>query len=166
MTISRHLCSLAVPLLILQGCAGAPAEPPKIERISAGQLEATLPPPVAALPLEQLVTLTREGLSAEALIARIVESGSRYRLSASRIVELAHEGVPLRVLDHLVAAERTRIFDELAADATRRETVCHERIAQELQMCRNQFGPMWFPNQQPFINCIPSPPGSLYWRCL
>lgn len=165
MNFLRPLCCVLVAALILQGCAGAPAEPPKIERISAEQLEASLPPPLAAVSLPQIVALAREGHGAEEIIVRIVESGSRYRLSASDIVALARDGVPLRVLDHLVAAERTRIFDELAADATRREAICRERIARELQLCRAQLAPMWFPNQ-PFINCIPSPPGSQFWRCL
>ena len=56
---------LAMPLLA--ACAGAPPEPPRIERISAEQLEARLPAPIAALSLEQVVALARQGLAAEDL---------------------------------------------------------------------------------------------------
>jgi hypothetical protein len=158
---------VAAPVLILQGCAGAPAEPPKIERISADQLEASLPQPIAAMPLEQLVALSREGIPAAELIGRIKTSGSRYRLSASQIVELEKQGVPLAVLDHLVAAERSFIFDGMAVDANKREAACREQIAQEAFACRSQmFGPMLFPGPQPLMNCFPLGPGSRYWHCM
>ncbi len=164
MKTHRTLCLLVA--LILQGCAGAPAAPPKIERISAEQLEAHLPQPAAALPLEQIVTLARQGVAAEEIISRIAATASRYRLSATQLVELAHQGVPLAVLDHMVAAERRHIFDDLAADANVREKACQDRIAQEVQTCRrHNIPPMLFPGQHPFTHCFPAPPGSMFWRC-
>ena len=90
MTRFPILLPLVVPLLA--ACAGAPVEPPKIERISAGELEARLPPPVAALPLEQVVSLARQGVAAAEIIARITATASRYRLSAGQILELAGQG--------------------------------------------------------------------------
>lgn len=159
----------AVPALILAGCADTPVAPPKIERISAERLEASLPQPSAALPLEQVVELARQGVAAEELIARIRDSASRYRLSAGQIVELANQGVPLAVLDYMVAAERHRIFDQMAADANSRDKACRERIEQELRHCRNQtMGPMLMPGpyRYPMINCFPLTPGAPYWRCL
>lgn len=153
--------------LILHGCAGTSVEPPKIERISAEQLEARLPQPVALLPLKQIELLARQGASAEDLIARIAASGSRYRLSATQISELAQQGVPLAVLDHLVAAERQQIFDDMAADAHRRDQACRDRLEQEFRNCRNQmFGPMFMPGPYPMVNCFPLTPGSPFWRCL
>jgi len=159
MTSLRHLRLVAVLVLILQGCAGVPAEPPRIERISAEQLEASLPQPVAAMPLDQIVALSREGIPAEELIGRIKTSGSRYRLSATQITELAKQGVPLAVLDHMVSAERSFIFDGMAADANKREQACLERIAQEVWLCRNQaWPPIWAPWPQPFGSCFPMAP--------
>lgn len=158
-------CLLAATFLA--GCAGVTIEPPRIERLSAEQLEARLPPPVAALSLEQIVALSKQGVAATEIIERIRASGSRYRLSATQLVELARDGVTLAVLDHLVAAERHRIFDELAADANQRNQACRERIAQEVQACRNQyFGPMLVPGPYPMFNCFPLGPGSPYWRCM
>lgn len=163
----RHLCLIPLLALILQGCAGTPVEPPKIERISAEQLEASLPQPIAALPLEQVVVLARQGIAAGEIIARITASASRYRLSAGQIVELAQQGVPLAVLDHMVAAERRQIFDDMAADANNRDQACRERINQEINWCRNQMtGPMFMPGPYPMFNCFPLTPGSPFWRCL
>lgn len=167
MSSRRLLVFLGIVVLILQGCAGAPVEPPKIERISAEQLEALMPAPVAAVPLEAIVALARQGTGAEEIIERIRASASRYRLGAARIVELAREGVPLAVLEYLVAAERRQVFDDMAADANRREQACRDTLEHELRICRSQMlGPMWMPGPYPLVNCFPSPPGSPFWRCL
>jgi hypothetical protein len=153
--------------LILQGCADAPVAPPRIERISAEQLEARLPQPVAALSLDQLVAAARQGIAAEEIISRITASGSRYRLSASELFDLARQGVPLAVLDSLVAAERRHIFDDMAADANAREKACLDRVVREVELCRSQaMLEMGFPLRHPFINCFPFPPGSPYMHCM
>lgn len=159
----------AVLTVLLTGCADTPLAPPKIDRISAEQLEARLPQPVAALPLEQVVALARQGIAADEIISRMAASASRYRLSARQILELAGQGVPREVLDHMVAAERHQIFDDMAADANRRDETCNQRIEQELRHCRNQvMVPMLMPGPYPFpmINCFPLSPGSPFWRCL
>ena len=72
MSLPRRLVVAAAVALLLQGCAGTPVEPPRIERISAEQLEARLPQPVAALPLQQVVVLARQGVAADELIAMFV----------------------------------------------------------------------------------------------
>lgn len=94
MSSPRHLWLAPALVLILQGCAGVPAEPPRIERISAEQMEAILPQPVAAMPLEQIVALSNLGVPAEELIGRIKTSGSRYRLSATQITSCAAADIP------------------------------------------------------------------------
>ena len=141
-------------ILLLTGCADGPDRPVRIERMTAAELEARLPQPIAALPLEQVVALARQGIGAGEIIAAIRASGSRYRLSASRIVELAAQGVPLEVLDHMVSAERTQIFDDMAADAARRELACLQRIEQEASLYRLQaMQPMW-PCSPPPMNWV------------
>lgn len=164
--IRRSVLALAAG--VLAGCASAPTEPPgRVERLGAAELEARLPPPQAAVSIEEIVALSRRRLGAEEIIRRISESASRYRLAASQIIELAAQGVPPAVLDHILAAERTRVFDELAGEVAKRDKSCEERIAQERLQCRQQpfsytpFGP-W---PGPFMNCIPFPPGSSIWRC-
>lgn len=153
--------------LLLAACAGTPVEPPKIERISAEQLEARLPQPMASLPLEQVVALARQGIAAEEIIARITASASRYRLSAVQILELARQGVPAAVLDHMLAAERHQIFDDMAGETNKRDQACRERIEQEVRACRSQaMGPLMMPGPYPMFNCFPLGPGSPYWRCM
>ena len=44
MSSLRHPWLVPALVLILQGCAGAPTEPPKIERMTAAELEARLRP--------------------------------------------------------------------------------------------------------------------------
>jgi hypothetical protein len=160
-------CLLVLSSLLLAACADAPVAPPRIERISAEQLEARLPAPAAALPLDQVVALAKQGIAAEEIIARITASASRYRLSAGQVLEMAQQGVPTAVLDHLIAAERRQIFDEMAAELNRRDQTCRDRLDQEARACRNQFmGPLLMPGPYPLMNCFPLGPGSPYWRCL
>lgn len=162
-----RLLSFAFAALTLAACAGTPSEPPRIERISAEHLEARLPQPMAALPLEQVVALSRQGLAAEEIIARITASASRYRLAAGQILELAKQGVPVAVLDHMLAAERRQIFDDMATETNRRDQACRDRIDLEVRACRNQYmGPLLAPGLQPMFNCFPLGPGSPYWRCM
>jgi len=167
MSESPRLLPFLPAALLLAGCADAPVAPPRIERISAEQLEARLPQPMAALPLDQVVALARQGIGADEIIARIAASNSRYRLSAGQLLELSRQGVPLAVLDHLVEAERRQVFDDMAAELNRRDEACRERVARELQACRNQYlGPAMVPGPYPMFNCFPLGPGSPYWRCL
>jgi hypothetical protein len=106
-------------------------------------------------------------VAAEDIIARITASASRYRLSAGQILELARQGVPAAVLDHMLAAERHQIFDELASETNKRDQACRERIDQEVRACRNQtMGPLLMPGPYPMFNCFPLGPGSPYWRCM
>jgi len=62
--------------------------------------------PATRLTLDELVALTRQGLGAEALIGRIRQSGSYYRLSASDVISLRERGLPIAVIDHMLVAER------------------------------------------------------------
>lgn len=152
--------------VVLGGCGEMPVEPPRIDRISAEQLETRLPPPVATVTLEQIVTLAREGVAADEIIARIKASGSRYRLSAKQMVELTLKNVPVAVLDYMIDSERRQIFDGMAADVNAREVACQDRLAREVEFCRRQMEPfLWYPRHQPFSNCMPPMPGSNFWRC-
>ena len=167
MVPAPRLSLIVLPALMIAGCAGTPVDPPKIERLSAEQLEARLPQPMAALPLEQVVALARQGLDAGDIIARITASASRYRLSAGQRLELGRQGVPAAILDHMLAAERHQIFDDMAGEANKRDQACRERIDQEVRACRNQFiGPLLMPGPYPMHNCFPLGPGSPYWRCM
>lgn len=160
----RRFC--LVLALLLGGCGDLPVEPPRLDRISAEQLETRLPPPVATVSLDHIVTLAREGIAADEIIARIKASGSRYRLSAKQVVDLTLNNVPVAVLDYMIDSERRQIFDSMAADANAREVACQDRLAREAEFCRRQMEPLlWYPRHQPFSNCMPPVPGTNFWRC-
>jgi hypothetical protein len=56
--------------------------------------------------MDEIVTLARQGVAADALIARIRTAGAYYRLSAADIISLRERGVPMPVIDHMLASER------------------------------------------------------------
>lgn len=163
MSIVSRAFLLAFPLW-LAGCAGVPADPPRIERLTGESLEARLPQPVAALSIEEIVKLSKQGTPTADIIGRISATHSRYRLSASQLIDLRQRGVDMKVLDHIVESERRAIFDEMATEITKREKACGERVSQEVQQCRLQSHPGFWP-MHPFANCWPPYRGSPYWRC-
>ena len=62
--------------------------------------------PAPRLSLDEIVTLSRQGVGADALIARIQVAGSYYRLSAAEIISLRERGASVAVIDHILTAER------------------------------------------------------------
>lgn len=153
----------AALVLLLAGCAGVQPAPPRVERLSAAEVEARLPQPASAISLADIVAMGRAGTTPEEIIRRIDAAHARYRLSATKLLELQREGVALAVLDHMVEAERRAIFESVAADLAKRELACQARIEQEARQCRLQAMPLLWPH--PFANCWPPFPGHPFWRC-
>ena len=56
---------------------------------------------------EDVVVLSRQGQSPTIIIEKMVRSDSVYKLTASQLVQLARDGVPEPVLDHM---QRTHIL--------------------------------------------------------
>jgi hypothetical protein len=157
----------AIPLalcatLALAGCATAPQEV-RIERISAEELEARLPQPASPISLAEIVAMSRAGVPATNIVLALDAAHARFRLSATQIVDLRHQGVPLTVLDHMVAGERRATFDDMAAEIMRREQAFSERLARELNLCRLQATPLIWPH--PFGDCWPAMHGTPFWHC-
>jgi hypothetical protein len=150
---------------LVASCATVPLpEAPKIDRLTGAALEAKVPPPAAKITLEDILAMTRKGESAAHIVARIDETHSRYRLDASQIVDLAREGVDLKVLDHITETERQGIFDDMAAEISTHDRACIDRIDEEVRLCRLQSMPPFWP-AQPFATCWPPHTGLPYWRC-
>lgn len=155
---------LSAPMLLLAiaaaGCASAPPPPaPKIERLTGAALEAKIPPPAASLAIDDIVAMAKRGASAQDIIAGIDASHSHYRLKAGQIATMIKAGVPADVVDHMMDTERRRIFDDMAADISRRDEACAMRVQQEVQQCRLQL------LQPGFATCWPPHTGFPYWRC-
>jgi len=146
--MQRYLISLLIAAA-LSGCASTD---PKgsgrvVDRLPPEAVKPA-PPPLPKLTQQDLIHLSRQGLSSEALIQRLRESHTRLRLSASEVIVLKTSGVPLPVLDHLLDSDRKAILDqcderlvhlrnEHATQLQQLETQCWQRCALHC--------PPWFP---------------------
>ena len=82
-----------------------------------GLLGCASPPSKPQVTVDQVVTMAKEGVPAEAVIEKMRDSNSVYPLSASKLLELKREGVPDQVLDYmeqtyLTEACRQAIWDD------------------------------------------------------
>ena len=84
-------------LYLLSGCASPPSKP--------------------QVTVDQVVAMAKDGVASDAVIEKMRDSKSVYPLSASKLLELKHEGVPDEVLDYmeqtyLTEACRQAIWDD------------------------------------------------------
>jgi hypothetical protein len=160
--MNSHLSRLtALTLLLLAGCAEVPPQVHKIERLSAEEIEQRLPQPPSSVSLADIVAMSTAGNSIEVITKHVDASHARYRLSATQIVDLQRQGVALPVLDHLVAAERRAVFEDLAADIAKRDQTCRQQLDLQERQCRLQaVPPLW---QYPIGNCWPPYHPHPYW---
>jgi len=109
--------------LIVTACASQPHEiaNPKIDRLTPEELARIIPQPVAKLSLEDIVSMSRQGHSAEQIIARIQASDSMYDLSPSQSVALSRDGVDSKVLDYIHERRALALQNNLADEINRRE---------------------------------------------
>ena len=139
---------ISILALSLFGCATASAPPdagPGIARLSPEELARLMPKPDPRLPPEELIRLSNEGASAKDIIARIRETGSRYELSASQVIELHKQGVSAEVLDYVQAAREQALRDRVADEINQREQRHAEELRREQELRRNSFyyDPWW-----------------------
>jgi hypothetical protein len=157
--------------LSLLGCASVSAPPdagPRIARISPEELARILPKPVPRLPTAELVRMSKQGATAQQIIARIKESGSRYALSASQLIELHVQGVSAEVLDHIQAAQEQDQRDRIAEEINQREQRHAEELRREQELRRDNFyhDPWWpgYPGYGWSFGYPFRPYGGFYWR--
>jgi len=152
--------------VLLAGCAttdtnNKSSENNKIERISDAELDKLIPKPVPNLELSQLVELSRSGMSADDLIARIQQSGTHYALLPSEVIALNKQGLESKVLDYLYTAQLQALRDGVADDINRREAE-HRRqtdqLMRELLRRPYYYDPFW-PSAYPYRRGLPGP----YW---
>lgn len=120
-------------LLLISGCATTSrdvnVEGPKIDRISPEELARIIPAPVAKLTLDDLVSLTKQGNSAEQIIAQIKATDSMYDLTPSQSVDLSHQGVDAKVLDYIYESREAAVRNQLADEINRRERQKQAEVA-------------------------------------
>jgi len=131
--VRNSLLTLIFSALLLSGCASTGrdlgADGPRIDRISPEELARLIPPPVARLTLDDMVRLTKEGKSAEQIIAQIKASDSMYDLTPSQSVELSNQGVDAKVLDYIHESREAAVRNQLADEINRREKQKQAEVA-------------------------------------
>lgn len=111
--------------LTLAGCASQNqlnAKSPQIDRVSEAELARIMPKPMAALSLDELVKLSKEGLTAEQIIEKIKLTNSAYDLSPSQSIALHQQGVATKVLDYIHESRELALRNNVADEINKRES--------------------------------------------
>ena len=162
---------ISILALSLLGCATASAPPDgggAIARLSPEDLARMLPKPAPKLPPAELIRMSKAGASAQDIIARIKETGSRYDLSASQAIELHAQGVSAEVLDYIQSAREQELRDRIAEEINQREQRHAEELRREQELRRNSYyyDPWWpaYPGYGWNYGYPLRPYGGFYWR--
>lgn len=139
------ISTLALSLL---GCATASAPPNgsfAIARLSPEEFARLMPKPDPKLPLAELVRMSKAGTAAKDIIDKIRDSGSRYDLSASQVIELHAQGVNAEVLDYIRSAREQELRDRMAEEINQREQRHAQELWREQELRRNSYyyDPWW-----------------------
>ncbi|TSA14696.1 MAG: hypothetical protein D4R74_07735 [Betaproteobacteria bacterium] len=157
--------------LSLPGCATTSTGPyvePGIARITPEELARLMPKPEPNLALAELIRLSKEGASTKDIIAKIRETGSRYDLSPSQVIQLHEAGVSTEVLDNMQASRAQELRDRLAEEINLREQRHADELQQERELLRGRYlyDPWW--GGRPSFGWSYGyrfrTPGSIYWR--
>lgn len=168
MNTRRFNGAIALLTLILSACASQPHQPPTIDRISPEALEKLLPPPQPNVTLDEIVTLSKQGVPAEQIIQKIRETHSSYALSPSDYVRYHNEGVDTKVLDEIQRIKEQRERDAVADEINKREQQHQEQEAKLKRLRLMQpyyYDPFYDPFFDPYWGWRVRPGfGWRYWR--
>lgn len=118
---------LAVILSITSGCATSTQQgnlsAPVIDRLSEAELARVAPQPLEILTLDEVVRLSKEGVSAEQIIEKIKKTDSLYDLTPSQHIALSQQGVDIKVLDYIHASRELAWRNSVADEINQREKV-------------------------------------------
>lgn len=143
--MSKILIFLLV-LLLLTGCAtNGQSLSPLIERISEEELSRIMPQPLATLSLDDLVRLSKEGMTAAQIIEQIKSSNSMYDLTPSQSVLLSKQGIDIQILNYIHTSRELAVRNSVADEINKREKIKREELGslkrQQLRaydpFCRN-----------------------------
>lgn len=156
---------LITTLLVLSGCASTGAQQAKVDRITPEELAKLLPPAVATLTLDEIVTDSKAGKTPDEIIAKIKTSNSRYDLTTSQTLDLSKQGVDVKVLDYMRQNNELAKQNAIADEMNKRE---REKRAAQKQLQRERafnnnlyYDPFWGSHFGGFYG--PIGPGYRYW---
>jgi len=144
----RQSVVVVAMVLGVAGCATTPgvgrrdaAGNPVLERLTPEQWAQITPQAPVRLSVPTLVALSRQGTSADAIINRYYQTGTRLRLGDEQLAALRAEGLDQGVLDYIASAEldaaRTDAITAAADEQSR------QRLAYERALYAAWWGPGW-----------------------
>ena len=114
---------------MLVGCAtNGQHVSPVIERISEEELSRIMPQPLATLSLDDLVRLSKDGMTAAQIIEQIKASNSMYDLTPSQSVLLSKQGVDSQILDYIHTSRELAVRNSIADEINKREKIKREEL--------------------------------------
>ncbi|HOY70335.1 MAG TPA: hypothetical protein PL131_06760 [Methylotenera sp.] len=145
---------------LLAGCASNSPRENQVQRLTPEEVAKLTPAAVPTLSLDEIIVLSKQGTSADDIIAKIKSSNSQYDLTASQMVDLSKQGVDAKVLDFMQAEREKMRLNSMAEEINKREKA--NREAQEKlknQSLRYRYDPFYDPFYHPFYGYGFSP----YW---
>ncbi|MEQ1598642.1 MAG: hypothetical protein ABL880_04665 [Methylotenera sp.] len=131
----KNFIILMTTLLVLTGCASSGTQQAKVDRITPEELAKILPPPVATLSLDEIVTDSKAGKTPDEIISKIKTSNSRYELTTTQTLDLSKQGVDVKVLDYMHQSNELAKQNAIADEMNKRE---QEKRAAQKQLQRER----------------------------
>lgn len=137
---------LILSLFVLAGCATQTVQqPPEIARISDEELQRIMVRPIATISLEEIVTLSKQGVPPAEIIEKIKASDSYYPLSPTEALKLSKQGVSSEVLDYMHSSHEAKVRNNVAEEINKREKQKVEeveKLKREQRLMRS-YDPYW-----------------------
>lgn len=134
----------------LTACSSNPPQAPQIARISPEELEKVMPKPVPNLSLDEIVAMSKQGMTPEAVIEKIKTSQSSYTLTPTQALDLSKQGVDAIVLDFMHAQHEQLVRDSVADEINKRE-IANQKEQEKLKRLNNRnFNPYYDPFIHPY----------------
>ena len=145
----KYLIVMCFGIAVLSGCAtsGTQNKQAQIDRITPEDLAKLMPPAVATLSLDDIIKSSKQGKTADEIIAQIKTSQSRYDLSPTQVLDLNKKGVDARVLDYMQQsnelAKQNAMADEINKRAKER-AIAEKMLKRERDAARDRYyDPFW-----------------------
>lgn len=126
---------------LMGGCASNQSrtnETPSIDRVSDAELSRIMLKPGAALSLDEIVKMSKDGLAPEQIIEKIKASNSYYDLTPSQAVQLSKRGVDTKVLDYIYESREAALKNNIAEEINQRERA-KKNAERQLDRERNAY---------------------------
>jgi uncharacterized lipoprotein YajG len=137
---------LFMVISVLTACAANPATYGSVQRITPQQLAKLMPPAVASVSLDELIADSRQGKSADEIIAKIKASNSRYDLSPTQSIALNKQGLDTKVLEYIhqsnELAKQNAIANEMNQQQIKNQQA-QQALQNERDMARQRYYDTW-----------------------